>query len=93
MSVKKMRIFTVIGKDGSIEKHHVNEDHGIRNSNGIPKEYFNLGMFFMVPILGGIAAGQWLDGRLDSGSTYTILLLVLGSVAAFYNLFSLLKKR
>ncbi|SEN85758.1 ATP synthase protein I [Pseudorhodobacter antarcticus] len=37
-----------------------------------------LGWIFVVPMLGGLFFGRWLDARLDSGLFWTVPLLVLG---------------
>jgi ATP synthase protein I len=37
-----------------------------------------LGWIFVVPMLGGLFFGRWLDARLDSGLFWTAPLLVLG---------------
>jgi ATP synthase protein I len=37
-----------------------------------------LGWIFVVPMLGGLFFGRWLDARLDSGLFWTAPMLVLG---------------
>ncbi|MDY6873957.1 MAG: AtpZ/AtpI family protein [Chloroflexota bacterium] len=42
-----------------------------------------------VPIVGGVILGDFIDNRIQSGSTWTISLLALGVMVAFTNLYSL----
>ena len=93
MAINKVRTYTTIKKDGSIETKVNDGSVRERTSPRIPREYMNLGMYFLVPILLGLFAGVWLDKRFDTGSLFTILLLTVGVISAFYNLIALTKKR
>ena len=44
------------------------------------------GIYLMVPILGCLAFGVWLDGRFASKPLYTIIFLIAGVVSSVYNL-------
>ena len=44
------------------------------------------GVYLVVPILAGLAAGVWLDGRFASKPLYTIIFLIAGTVSSVYNL-------
>ena len=43
----------------------------------------------VIPIVGGVLLGAYLDNRLDSGFTWTLSLLVLGVIIALSNLYNL----
>jgi F0F1-type ATP synthase assembly protein I len=43
----------------------------------------------VVPIVGGVILGDFIDNRTQSGNTWTISLLALGVMVAFTNLYSL----
>ncbi|MEA3327541.1 MAG: AtpZ/AtpI family protein [Chloroflexota bacterium] len=43
----------------------------------------------VIPIVGGVLLGHYLDKRSDRGVTWTLSLLVLGVLIAFSNLYSL----
>lgn len=45
-----------------------------------------VGLMMLVPILGGILIGVWIDGRVGSGYAATIVFLLLGVGASFRNL-------
>jgi predicted F0F1-ATPase subunit len=42
----------------------------------------SLGWVMAIPIAGGVLLGRYLDGRLGTGSTWTLLLLMLGMAIA-----------
>lgn len=43
----------------------------------------------VIPIVGGVLLGSYLDNRKDNGMTWTLSLLVLGVIIAFSNLYNL----
>lgn len=43
----------------------------------------------VIPIVGGVLLGSYLDNRYDKGVTWTLSLLVLGVLIAFSNLYNL----
>lgn len=93
MTQKRTRTYTTVSKDGSIEKLVVEVPDRKNEDRYIPKEYFNLGMYFLVPLILGLIVGRWLDNRFDRENFFTILLMSLGVVSVFYNLYTLIKKR
>ena len=50
------------------------------------------GFWFISAILIGIFLGLYLDSRFRTKPTFTLILILLGSVASFYNLYRLTKK-
>lgn len=90
MATKKTKIFTSVDKEGNIIKTEF-EDR-VKKKYNIPAEYVNLGMYFVIPILTGLFIGLWLDKRFDRKGFFTILLMSIGVIASFYNLFKLYKQ-
>lgn len=52
-------------------------------------EVSTLAWNLVIPIVGGVILGNYLDNRYDSGVTWTLSLLVLGVIIAFSNLYNL----
>lgn len=48
-----------------------------------------VGLMMVVPILGGVWVGNWLDVKFGTGSLFMIVLMLLGVGAAFRNLIHL----
>ncbi len=55
-------------------------------------QYFNLGFYLAIPLLAGVSGGIILDNWFQTKPIFTISLIILGSIASFYNLFRLIKK-
>jgi F0F1-type ATP synthase assembly protein I len=49
--------------------------------------YLGLGTALAVTVLGGLAAGHWIDGRLGTEPLFFLLGAGLGLFAGFYNFF------
>jgi F0F1-type ATP synthase assembly protein I len=60
-----------------------------RHGLGLLAQVTSLAWDLVVPIVGGVLLGSFLDGRLDGGLTWTLSLLVLGILIAFGNLYNL----
>ena len=52
-------------------------------------EVSTLAWNLVIPIVGGVILGHYLDNRNNSGATWTLSLLVLGVIVAFSNLYNL----
>ena len=52
-------------------------------------EVSTLAWNLVIPIVGGVLLGHYIDKRFDSGVTWTMSLLVLGILIAFSNLYNL----
>ena len=50
-----------------------------------------IGFFVGGSIVLGVVAGRWLDSKLNSGSIWTIVGLILGIVVAFYGVYIMLR--
>jgi ATP synthase protein I len=46
-----------------------------------------VGILMMVPIFGGLFAGNWLDKRFGTSPLFLLLLILVGTVSAFLNLY------
>jgi len=83
-----------IDKEGNLKK---SKKDLLRNEKiDSPKfhnlEAMNVGYYVVIPILIGIFLGLYLDSRFRTKPTFTLILILLGSVASFYNLYRLTKK-
>jgi F0F1-type ATP synthase assembly protein I len=52
-------------------------------------EVSTLAWNLVIPIVGGVMLGHYLDNRNDSGVTWSLSLLVLGVIISFTNLYNL----
>ena len=52
-------------------------------------EVSTLAWNLVIPIVGGVLLGHYIDSQFDSGVTWTMSLLVLGILIAFSNLYNL----
>ena len=57
-----------------------------------PSEFAGLGIQFVVAILGGLYAGQWLDRKLGSAPWFLLIGVLLGAGLSFYGMYSKLMK-
>jgi predicted F0F1-ATPase subunit len=64
---------------------------GVNKSNGLEllAQVSTLSWDLVVPIVGGVLLGSYIDNRTESGFTWTLSLLVLGVLIAFGNLYNL----
>jgi predicted F0F1-ATPase subunit len=65
-----------------------NEEKGSNFMNLIA-EVSTLAWNLVIPIVGGVILGNYLDNRNNSGATWTLSLLTLGVIIAFSNLYNL----
>jgi F0F1-type ATP synthase assembly protein I len=82
--------YTIINNKGEVETVEKPVKEKKKGILSIPPHYFNLGFYLLVPLLGGIFIGQWLDKKFDTGALFTISLIIFGTIATFYNLIKLL---
>ena len=59
------------------------------NFMNLVAEVSTLAWNLVIPIVGGVMLGHYLDNRNNSGATWTLSLLVLGVIIAFSNLYNL----
>ena len=79
-------------KDSSRESVSRGDDSN-KSSNpgsvGLLAQVTTLAWNLVIPIVGGVLLGYYLDQRADNGLTWTLSLLVLGVMIAFSNLYTL----
>lgn len=57
------------------------------------KDYENLALItqisfiMIIPIFGGLLLGKWLDEKLQTGNIFLLVMVILGVIIAFLNLF------
>ena len=81
--------YTIINKKGEIEE--VNSDSNIekKKTRKIPFLYLDFGIYLIIPILLGIAGGKYLDNRFNTKPLFTLILIFLGTIITFYNLYKI----
>lgn len=80
---RKVQIFKGGGNDNSVDRQKGKEAKGSK-LQGL--QYMNLGFTIAIPIFLGLALGLYIDGLLHSRPIATILMVLLGVVSSFYNL-------
>lgn len=83
----KRRVKVVDGRGNVVEKEIdvPDRDHGFR----LDPTYLNLGMYLATPLLLGVFLGTYLDNRLGTKPIVTLVLIGLGLVSTFYNLYKI----
>jgi ATP synthase protein I len=66
-----------------------NRPEDTSNVMNLIAEVSTLAWNLVIPIVGGVMIGNYLDNRYNSGVTWTLSLLVLGVIIAFSNLYNL----
>ena len=61
----------------------------VSSGMGLLADVTSLAWNLVIPIVGGVLLGNYLDNRYDAGLTWTLGLLVLGVLIAFSNLYNL----
>lgn len=57
-----------------------------------PTEFAGLGLQFVIAILGGLYAGQWLDRSIGTAPWFLIIGVFLGAGLSFYSMYTKLMK-
>jgi len=65
------------------------EENNPSNSMGLLAQVTTLAWNLVIPIVGGVLLGHYIDNRSGDGFTWTLSLLVLGVIIAFSNLYNL----
>lgn len=66
-----------------------NRDEETSNFMNLVAEVSTFAWNLVIPIIGGVMLGHYIDNRNNSDVTWTLSLLVLGVIIAFSNLFNL----
>ncbi|MCJ7738858.1 MAG: AtpZ/AtpI family protein [Anaerolineae bacterium] len=64
-------------------------EHDTRGFIHLVAQTTSLGWNMVVPIIGGVLLGRYLDDRFDKEFTWTLSLLLLGIFVAFNNLYTM----
>lgn len=90
--MSKKQIYTIINKKGEIvEVEKDQKTQYKKTSLGFPAQFANIGFYLITPILIGIFAGKFLDEKFRTGTFYTTILLIFGTISTFYNLYTFIK--
>lgn len=54
-------------------------------------KYLNVGYYVIIPLLGAVAAGVWLDRSFSTKPFFTVVLVVFGAISSMYNMVRLIK--
>lgn len=84
---------TYIDKEGSLKSGDIEvkqKKENKKNTDRIIKN-MNVGYYLAVPLLVGVFLGQWIDKVFDTKPVFTLTLIIIGMIAAFYNLYKILK--
>ena len=88
----KKNVYSSISQNGEIEfKSNKKIQKNLRWN--LPIEYGNLGLYLVIPLLIAVFLGKYLDERFEKNGTFTITLIILGTISVFYNLFKLSKQK
>lgn len=88
----KSHIYTKLNKEGDIEKTATKISGKPERDLNIPPEYFNLGIYLMVPLILAVIFGIFLDNKFGTGGKFTLYGIAFGTMSIFYNLYRLYKK-
>jgi F0F1-type ATP synthase assembly protein I len=69
--------------------HPEEQEQKMAGGMSLLAEVSTLAWNLVIPIVGGVMLGHYLDNRNDSGVTWSLSLLVLGVLIAFSNLYNL----
>lgn len=88
--VQIKKTITIVDKDGSIRTKEIDASEKPKRDLRALK-FLNVGFYLAVPILLGLFGGIWVDKILKTKPIFTLVFISLGMIAAFYNLFKLIK--
>lgn len=74
-------------QEQTVERTKESAEENVKLAN-----YFNMGYYVITPIFLGVFLGLFLDNIFKTKPFFILLLLVLGTIASFYNIFKTLKE-
>jgi F0F1-type ATP synthase assembly protein I len=78
-----------IDKQGNVVTSSGKEDKKEETKSFDYTKYTNIGFYLIIPLLAGVFLGIKLDEFLKTKPVFTIVCILLGTVASFYNLIKL----
>lgn len=89
--MKTNKTISYIDKHGKVNNSSVEKTKSEQHSFDYTK-YLNIGFYLAIPLLVGVFLGLKLDDVFNTKPALTIVGIVLGAVATFYNLIRLTKE-
>ncbi len=88
--VQIKKTITFVDKDGGTSRKEIDATERPKQDLSALK-FMNVGFYLAVPILLGLFGGIWVDKMLKTKPIFTLIFISLGVIAAFYNLYKLIK--
>lgn len=85
------RIIKVVDEVGAVRDRIIERREKQPVHMGRELTYMSLGYYIATPIIASLFGGLWLDTAFDTKPNFVVILLVVGTIAAFYNLYKILK--
>ena len=58
---------------------------------GLALRYLGIGWYVALCIVIGVLGGRWIDGQAGTGPIFTLVGIVLGTIAAFYGIYKMVR--
>ena len=58
---------------------------------GLARRYLGIGWYVALCIVIGVLGGRWIDGQAGTGPIFTLVGIVLGTIAAFYGIYKMVR--
>jgi ATP synthase protein I len=90
--MKKNKDIQITDRQGNLKTNRLTierKDTADMKSYG---QFMNLGFYIATPLVAGIFIGLFLDNWLHTKPIFILTLIILGSIASFYNLIKLTKE-
>ncbi|KKQ37434.1 MAG: hypothetical protein US54_C0035G0016 [Candidatus Roizmanbacteria bacterium GW2011_GWA2_37_7] len=88
----KSHVYRKMTEDGDIAKTTSDKPPKSERDLNIPPEYFNLGIYLIVPLILAVVIGIYLDNKFGTRGKFTLYGIGFGTISIFYNLYKLYKK-
>jgi len=88
------KVFKVASDYTIKEKEEIldnNKEKDKNKENILLARYANAGFYIITPLLLGVFIGIYLDRLFNTKPIFVLTLIILGTVASFYNIFKLVK--
>ena len=85
------RKITYIDSEGSKKSRNIEVVKKEKKNTKWTMKYMNVGYYLAVPLLVGVFLGNWLDNIFHTKPVFVLVLIFIGMIAAFYNLYKITK--